>query len=218
MYINTVTCSATWVLIKRENYSPPFHKGRRGGIFIRPDLLRYILIGLIILLLPALVSAELYRYTDEKGGIHFTDNYIKIPENQRSKVEIINRPNETTPPEVKVETDRAEETRPPAERVDSDRSNEQTGAQGPEAVAESARFQPQFEALIKAKAGLDKIYDALAAEKKALENEQKTLQTVESIRAYQNKVNLFNQRLADYERQRQAFQTQAEAYNKTVSQ
>ena len=179
--------------------------------------LRYVLIGLVLLLLPALVSAELYRYTDERGVIHFTDNYIEIPENQQPKVEIITRPDETAPPEVKTETDRSEETRPPAERVEGDRPNEAAGAQGPEAVAEGAQSQPHFESLIKTKADLDKIYDALAAEKEVLEKEQKTLKTVESIRAYQNKVNLFNQRLADYERQRQAFQTQAEAYNKTVA-
>jgi len=179
--------------------------------------LRYMLISLVILLLPALVSAELYRYTDERGVIHFTDNYIEIPQNQRPKVEIINRLDETTPPVVKTETDRPEETRLPAEGVEVDRPSEEAGTQGPEAVAEGAQSQPQFESLIKAKADLDKIYDALAAEKEALEKEQQTLKTVESIRAYQSKVNLFNQRLADYERQRQAFQTRADAYNQTVA-
>jgi len=176
-----------------------------------------MLIGLVLLLLPALVSAELYRYTDERGVIHFTDNYIEIPENQRPKVEIINRLDETTPPEVKTETDRAEDTRPPAERVEGDRRNEEAGAQGIETVAEGAQSQQQFESLIKAKTDLDKIYDALAVEKDTLEKEEKTLKTIESIRAYQNKVNLFNQRLADYERQRQAFQVKADAYNKAIA-
>jgi len=178
--------------------------------------LRCILVGLVLLLLPALVSAELYRYTDERGVIHFTDNYIEIPENQRPKVEIITRPEETTPPEVKTETDRTEDTRPPAERVEGDRPNADAGAQGPEAVQEGAQPQPQFEELIKTKADLDKLYEALAAEKKALDEEQKTLKSVESIRVFQNKVNLFNQRLADYEKQRQTFQTQADAYNRAV--
>ena len=179
--------------------------------------LRYMLIGLVLLLLPAPVSAELYRYTDERGVIHFTDNYIEIPENQRPKVEIINRLDETTPPEVKTETDRAEDTRPPAERVEGDRRNEEAGAQGIETVAEGAQSQQQFESLIKAKTDLDKIYDALAVEKDTLEKEEKTLKTIENIRAYQNKVNLFNQRLADYERQRQAFQVKADAYNKAIA-
>lgn len=179
--------------------------------------LRYMLIGLFLLLFPALASAEFYRYTDERGVIHFTDNYIEIPENQRPKVEIITRPEETASPVVKTETDRSEETRPPAERVEGDRPNEEAGAQGPEAVAEGAQPQQQFESLIKAKTDLDKIYSALAAEKEALEKEEKTNKTVESIRAYQNKINLFNQRLADYEKQRQTFQAQADAYNKAVA-
>jgi len=163
------------------------------------------------MMMPLLAAAEVYRYIDENGVIRFTDNYIEIPENQRPKVEIINRLNETTPPVVKTETNRPEETQPPVESVESGRSNE-------EAVAEGAQSQQQFESLIKAKADLDKIYSVLAAEKVVLEKEQQTLKTVESIRAYHNKVNLFNQRLADYERQRQAFQTQAEAYNKAVAQ
>jgi len=179
--------------------------------------LRFILIGLVIFLLPALVSAEMYRYTDQRGVIHFTDNYIEIPQNQRSKIEIINSPDETTPPVVKMETDRTEETRPSAESVESDRPNAQSSPQGLEAVAEGTQSQQQFESLIKTKADLDKTYDALAAEKESLEKEQKALKTVESIRAFQNKVNLFNQRLADYERQRQGFQTKADAYNKAVA-
>ena len=179
--------------------------------------LRCILVSLVILLLPALVSAELYRYTDERGVIHFTDNFIEIPESQRSKVEIINRLDETTPPVVKMETDRPEETRSPAEGFETDRPNEEAGTQGPEAVAEGAQPQPQFESLIKTKADLDKIYGALAAEREALEKEQKTLKTVEGIRAFQNKIDLFNQRLGDYERQRRAYQVQAELYNKTVA-
>lgn len=179
--------------------------------------LRFLGLGLILMMMPALVSAELYRYTDERGVIHFTGNYIEIPENQRPKVEIINRLDETTPPVVNTETDRPEETRTSAEGIEVDRPSGEAGIQGTEAVAEGALSQPQFEALIKAKADLDKIYDALATEKETLEKEQQTLKTVESIRAYQNKVNLFNQRLADYERQRQAFQTRADAYNQTVA-
>lgn len=178
--------------------------------------LRFLGLGLILMMMPALVAAEVYRYIDESGVIHFTDNYIEIPENQRPQVDIITRPERTTPPEVKTETARTEKTRSPGERVESDRPNTEAVAQGPEAVAESPQPQEQFEALIKAKADLDKIYAVLAAEKVTLEKEQLTLKTVESIRAYQDKVNLFNQRLTDYERQRQAFQTQTEIYNQTV--
>ena len=178
--------------------------------------LRCIFIGLVLLLLPTMVSAELYRYTDERGVIHFTDNYIEIPENQRPKVEIINRLTDTTPPEVKMETDRSEEVRPQAEGVEGDRPSAEADAQGLEAPQEGAPSQQEFESLIKAKADLDKIYDALASEKEALEKEQQTLKTVESIRTHQEKVNRFNQRLADYERQRQVFQTRADMYNRMV--
>jgi len=179
--------------------------------------LQCLLIGLILLLLPAMVSAELYRYTDERGVIHFTDNYIEIPESQRPKVEIINRLTDTTPPEVTMESDRSDAVQPPAEGIAGGQPNAEADAQGLEAAQDGAPSQQAFESLIKVKSDLDKIYDALAAEKASLEVEQQTLKTVESIRAFQNKVNLFNERLADYERRRQVFQTQADAYNATIS-
>jgi len=225
-YIHTAIRPATGMLLKKETYFPSFHKERRsacalhankGGIFIRPDLLRCVRIGLIILLFPALLSAEVYHYTDESGVIRFTDNYVEIPESQRFKVEIINRRSDTAPPEVKMETDHTPATRPPATRAESGRSNEKAGLQVPEAAAGGVQSQLRLEALIRVKANLDTLYRVLAAEKEALEKEQQTLQTSESIRAYQDKVNLFNERLADYERQRQAFQGRVEAYNRATN-
>lgn len=179
--------------------------------------LRCLLIGLIFCLLPALVSAQLYRYNDERGVIHFTDNFIEIPENQRPKVEIITRPADTVPPEVETVPEQAEEAPTPAEPAAGGGTEGEGAEQEPVTAAEAPQPQQSFEVLAKTKADLDKIYDALAAEKEMLEKEQQTLKTIESIRAFQSKANAFNQRLADYERRRQAFQTQADAYNQTVS-
>ena len=39
------------------------------------------------LTLPFLVDAEVYKWTDDKGDVHFTDNYSNIPEKYRPVVE-----------------------------------------------------------------------------------------------------------------------------------
>jgi len=177
--------------------------------------LRYLPLALILMMVPGTGNADVYRYIDENGVIRFTDNYIEIPEDQRREVEIITRPEELPPQEVRPEASREGMMRPPGKGGQSDRG--EADRQGSESAAEEVRSGLQYEELIKAKADLDRIYNELAVEKEALEKEQQTLKTIESARDFQDKVNRFNQRLMDYERQRRAFQTKAEAYNQSVA-
>lgn len=197
--------------------------------------LRWLLIGLVFLLcLPVTVTAQVFRYTDENGVIHFTDNYIEIPENQRTKAESIMEPVEAQAPEEQAERERSETGSEPAVGDESpgtagvplpegqaeDGQPAEGQGEGPAPAAETmteAQKLQQFQALNKTKAELDKTYDALAREKETLDKERTTLKTREEIQAFQAKVERFNQRLVDYEKQRQAFQVKADAYNKTVA-
>ncbi len=45
----------------------------------------------------ALYAQELYRWVDEKGGVHFTDNFDSIPKKSRENVERRNLPNRRQP-------------------------------------------------------------------------------------------------------------------------
>jgi len=45
-----------------------------------------IIIILCSLLLPSLLNADYYKWKDEKGNIHFTDNYFNVPEKYRKEV------------------------------------------------------------------------------------------------------------------------------------
>ena len=40
----------------------------------------------LYLLLTTVAFAELYKYTDDKGGIHFTDNPMNLPQEQRNNI------------------------------------------------------------------------------------------------------------------------------------
>ncbi len=48
-------------------------------------LIAALTIGLLTI--PFLVYAEVYKWVDDKGGVHFTDNYSNIPEKYRSLAE-----------------------------------------------------------------------------------------------------------------------------------
>ena len=47
---------------------------------------RIILITLALMLFSPVASAEIYKYYDEQGDIHFTDDYNKVPVDQRKDV------------------------------------------------------------------------------------------------------------------------------------
>jgi len=49
----------------------------------------FIYLFLLVLPLPGIVYADFYKYSDEKGTIHITNDAKKIPEKFRSHVEII---------------------------------------------------------------------------------------------------------------------------------
>jgi len=176
-----------------------------------------MLVGLFVVLLAAEACAEAYRYKDADGVIHFTDNYIEIPENQRWKVETVFDWEESATPVVQTAVDAPEDTPAAEDPVANQQPPEQAGTRRPEAeAAEGAPAQEQLEALVKIKVNLDNIYNSLASERVSLEKEQETIITLESMRAFQEKANIFNKKLADYERQRQAFQVRADAYNSAV--
>ena len=80
-----------------------------------PSCLKKIVIILVgTLLLPTLLHAGYYKWVDEQGKIHFTDNYQRIPEKYRNEVSKSNygskkqvkAPSRTTPEQVVVHFNR----------------------------------------------------------------------------------------------------------------
>ena len=61
-------------------------------------LIAALTIGL--LMIPFLVHAEVYKWIDDKGDVHFTDNYSNIPEKYRPLAETQKSPEETSPGSV----------------------------------------------------------------------------------------------------------------------
>jgi len=61
-------------------------------------LIASLIIGLLAI--PFFVHAEVYKWIDDKGDVHFTDDYSKIPEKYRPGAEIKRSPEETSLPSV----------------------------------------------------------------------------------------------------------------------
>ena len=57
---------------------------------------KILLISLLILFSVELAFAQIYKWVDEKGEVHFTDDPIQIPERYRSKADRIGLPEERT--------------------------------------------------------------------------------------------------------------------------
>jgi Domain of unknown function (DUF4124) len=70
-----------------------------GGKTMQKTLLVAALtIGLLSI--PLLVHAEVYKWIDDKGDVHFTDDYSNIPEKYRPAAEHQRSPEETSPARV----------------------------------------------------------------------------------------------------------------------
>lgn len=61
-------------------------------------LMAALTIGLLTI--PFLVHSELYKWIDDKGDVHFTDDYSNIPERYRPVTETQQSPEETSSPSV----------------------------------------------------------------------------------------------------------------------
>jgi hypothetical protein len=53
-------------------------------------------------ILPFLFAGEIYRWTDEKGTVHFSEDESSVPEKYREQLEKKSVPEEAKPPEEKV--------------------------------------------------------------------------------------------------------------------
>ncbi len=153
---------------------------------------RIIIMLLILLALPALALAEIYKYRDQNGILRFTDNLTEVPLAQRENVDQYQ--------EIKAREDVAE----PA----PDNATEQAAGQDPQAAEK---------ALLDEKGALDIEYNQLVEMRKSLEAAPQT-GTPEEIAAHENKVRDYNARLQIYEVKQKSFRAKVDAYNKDSSE
>ena len=153
---------------------------------------RIVIILLILLVLPALASAEIYKYRDQNGVLRFTDNLAEVPVEQRENMDQYQEI--TTAPNV-------------AEQAPDN-------ASGP-AVARDA--QAVEKELLDEKGVLDNEYSQLTEMRNSLEAAPQP-NTPEGIAAHEKKIKDYNARLKIYEAKQKAFREKVREYNKGVSE
>jgi chromosome segregation ATPase len=145
---------------------------------------------LVLLALPVLVSAEIYKYRDPNGVLRFTDNLSEVPAAQRENIEQYQ--------EIKTPVGTLEQT--PAD------ASEQAVVQDSKAVEKELTDEKEV---------LDNEYNQLTETRKSLEAAPRP-STPEESADYEKKIRDYNMQLKSYETKLNVFREKLEAYNKAA--
>jgi len=148
---------------------------------------RIVTILLVLLVLPMLVSAEIYKYRDQNGVLRFTDNLTEVPIDQRENIQQY-REIKTAPSATEQSTINAE------------------AAQDPKAMEKE---------LTDEKGVLDNEYNQLMALRSSIEAAPQP-GTPEEIAAHEQKIKNYNAQLKIYEVKQKAFREKVAEYQKAA--
>ena len=150
-------------------------------------------------------QAELYKYRDAQGHVCYTDNLAEVPKDQRPHIQALEEV-AATPSATTIEARAVVEDKPQAATDPSDEVvNEET-----------------ITDLNSRKQELDKEFAGLMDEKYKLLREKHQLdglagRDVEARKAYEDKVTALNERIADYQIRRNAFQKKADQVKQSLN-
>ncbi len=163
---------------------------------------------LACLLCASAAAAEFYKYLDEKGNVHFTDDYNQVPADQRHQLKGYEeyRPQDT-PAAAQAKNDPAA-VRVPAEPAAGDTAGE----------AAPNDFDGQLKALDQRKAELAGEYETLMQENTRLNDVKKSVKNRADADQYNESVRKLNARLQEHDLKRKEFFSDVEAYNARVGQ
>ena len=164
--------------------------------------MRYIWLTVVLVSVAVVgprAKAEMYKYRDTQGNVHYTDNLAQIPEDQR-------------PWALTMETISADDaTVEKEENTKKAHAGDLVEPQGADEMVDDETIT----ALNTRKKELDDEFSGLMAQKYALLEEKQRLdglagRDVEARQAYEGKVAELNQRIADYATRRDAFQEEVD--------
>jgi hypothetical protein len=166
---------------------------------------------LTLIALPALASAEFYRYVDQEGKTHYTDDIANIPADQRSHVSEYDDVAPGSSLQQETETTIQEE----GDREATLSVPEEMPLQRAPGVGED-ETKVVDQRLKETAVTLEQEYQALTEERRQLDEAAKRPMTPAMRRNLVEKVRDFNSRINDYEKRRTAFNGEVEAYNASI--
>ena len=156
------------------------------------------IVVLMLTAFPGLASAEFYRYVDEQGNVHYTDDLADVPAKERPKAD-------------QYDTLQG----PPSAQGQSD-TEKQTEGTSKEPVARQGDDSTEQPSLRERGKALDAEYELLMKEREQLNKAANEPPTPAARVELSEKIKDFNQRMEDYEKRRIPFNKEVEAYNATL--
>jgi len=169
-------------------------------------ILASVLIAVMLMfIVAATASAEFYKYTDENGNVHFTDDINQVPPDQRQKLqryeESASQPGEAPP---------AAQSKQPQE------AQAESSLPGGEDEGQAKSLEETRKQLDAMKNELDGEYKALKQEQAKLAAEKSKTKTRADVLKYNKKVESLNQRIKAYEKKSKEYQSLVNDYNQQV--
>ncbi len=167
---------------------------------------RKLLIFLGILLFSVTASPEFYKYYDEQGDVHFTDDYNQVPMNQRKNVkeykEIISDEVDREAPEKEAEPQAEGEQNPSTEAGKGGKYD----------------FETKLKEFDLRKQEITQEYESLMAESAQLAREKEKAKSDEDIKKYNERVANLNKKIQEHDRKRKEFFAEVDAYNAKINE
>jgi len=171
--------------------------------------MKYLKIFMIITFLVFSVNAaaEFYKYVDEDGNVHFTDDINQVPEPQRAKIRsYIESESEEPAAQEVTQENQSEQATTDQETNLPDLSDDES-----ESLEDAKK---QIDAL---KSEIDQEYEALLKEKEQLAKAKKQAKTREQIIEFNQNVDNLNKRVASYEKKGKDYKALVDAYNQRIT-
>ncbi|MBW1988954.1 MAG: DUF4124 domain-containing protein [Deltaproteobacteria bacterium] len=171
------------------------------------------LAALLFACLPAAPAlSEFYRYTDSSGTVHYTDNLLEVPEDQRPGVDTYESVSSGNTGPLPPVSERLGLSGKGAKKDD----DKQEQAQKEEAEEENKPdpMAARRDELLKKKAKLQAEYDQLLTEGEELKAWGRRLHNKRAIRIHNQKVSKYNERKRELENKISALKEEIDRYNR----
>ena len=166
-----------------------------------------IIIPLVSLVFVSAAAAEFYKYYDSSGNVHFTDDFNKVPENQRDNVKGYDEYQQE-----KEESSTAAQD-PASQESMTGHSNSDKSEDG-----KKVDFDSDLNILDQRKAELAREYESLMQENAQLAALKKTVKNKSDADIYNERVRKLNESLKEHDLKRKQFFSDVEDYNARIAQ